>query len=452
MKNIVVKKESSGISRRTFVRRVGAVGTFTLLPSPVIFGAGSSPNEKLNLAFIGINGRGGANLDGLGNQNVVALCDVDIQRSEGVRKKFPQAKFYKDFRKMFDEMEKSFDGVVISTPDHTHTVAAMAAMKRGKHVYCEKPLAHNINEVRTLMDAAKKYNVITQLGNQGHSFDTIRTFYEWINDGAIGKVHTIHAFASAKYSRIDQLSVLNEQHPVPDWLDWDLWLGPVNYRPYNPAYLPGKWRGWSAFGTGMIGDWICHVVDPSFWALDLGSPVSIQAEAKGYDPQKHFETFPYGSKITFEFPATTKRGAIKLIWYDGTEKPPRPTDLEPDDRLPDTGAVIMGNKGTIIHGSHGAGGVRIIPDSKMQVYQKPQKTLPRVKNHYVDWIDAIKNKKQAGSHFGYGGYLTELALLGVIAIRLLGVKLQWDGVKCQFVNNAQANKYLSIPYRNGWQI
>jgi hypothetical protein len=144
----------------------------------------------------------------------------------------------------------------------------------------------------------------------------------------------------------------------------------------------------------MIGDWICHVVDPSFWALDLGSPVSIQAEAKGYDPQKHFETFPYGSKITFEFPATTKRGAIKLIWYDGTEKPPRPTDLEPDDRLPDTGAVIMGNKGTIIHGSHGAGGVRIIPDSKMQVYQKPQKTLPRVKNHYVDWIDAIKNKKQ----------------------------------------------------------
>jgi predicted dehydrogenase len=240
MKNIVVKKESSGISRRTFVRRVGAVGTFTLLPSPVIFGAGSSPNEKLNLAFIGINGRGGANLDGLGNQNVVALCDVDIQRSEGVRKKFPQAKFYKDFRKMFDEMEKSFDGVVISTPDHTHTVAAMAAMKRGKHVYCEKPLAHNINEVRTLMDAAKKYNVITQLGNQGHSFDTIRTFYEWINDGAIGKVHTIHAFASAKYSRIDQLSVLNEQHPVPDWLDWDLWLGPVNYRPYNPAYLPGK--------------------------------------------------------------------------------------------------------------------------------------------------------------------------------------------------------------------
>jgi len=452
MKNILVKKEIPDISRRAFVRRVGAVGTFALLPSSVIFGAGLPPSEKLNLAFIGVSGRGGANLDGLANQNVVALCDVDSQRLEATRKKYQQAKSYKDFRRMFDEMEKSIDGVVVSTPDHTHTVAAMAAIKRRKHVYCEKPLAHNINEVRTLMDAATKYNVITQLGNQGHSADSIRTFCEWIKDGAVGKVHTIHAFTSAKYSRIDQLSVLKEQHAVPEYLDWDLWLGPVNYRPYNPAYLPGKWRGWSAFGTGMIGDWLCHVVDPSFWAFNLGSPVSIQAEAKNYDPQKHFETFPYGSKITFEFPSTATRGAIKLIWFDGTEKPPRPTDVEPDDRLPDTGAVIMGDKGTIIHGSHGAGGVRIIPDSKMQAYQKPPKTLPRVRNHYADWIDSIKNKTQAGSNFSYGGYLTELALLGIIAIRFLGEKLQWDGIKCQFVNNTQANKYLSVPYRNGWQI
>ncbi|MGC8742661.1 MAG: Gfo/Idh/MocA family protein [Verrucomicrobiia bacterium] len=445
---------SANIDRRSFLKKAGAVATFTLAASTtVLHKAGAqTPSAKLNLAFIGAGGRAEANLSGLNGENVVALCDVDNQRSEAARKKYPNAKFYRDWRKMFDEMEKSIDAVVVSTPDHTHAVAAMAAIKRGKHIYCEKPLAHSIGEVRALMEAAKKQNVVSQLGNQGHSFDTIRTFYEWIKDGAIGNVHTIHAFASAKYSRLDQLDTLKQEFPVPEWLDWDLWLGPAPYRPYNPAYLPGKWRGWSAFGTGMIGDWICHVVDPSFWALDLGSPISVQAEAKNYDPKKHYETFPYGSKITFEFAPTKSRGAIKLIWYDGVEKPPRPADLEPDDRLPDTGAVVIGDKGTIIHGSHGAGGVRLIPDSKMQAYQKPPKTLPRVKNHYADWLNAIRNKQKAGSDFSYGGPLTELALIGIIAIRFLGEKLLWDGKNAKFTNNNEANKFIQPQFRNGWSL
>lgn len=430
------------MNRRLFLQRAGTIALFTVASSSVVVPrAGSqAPSQKLNLAFIGVGGRGGDNLVGLSGENVVALCDVDSRRSEQARKKFPNAKFYKDFRKMFDEMEKSIDAVVVSTPDHTHSVAAMAAIKRKKHIYCEKPLAHSIGEVRALIEAAKEYNVVSQLGNQGHSFDTIRTFYEWIKDGAIGNAHTIHAFASARYSRLDQLDLLKQEHPVPDWLDWDLWLGPVPYRPYNPVYLPGKWRGWSAFGTGMIGDWICHVVDPSFWALDLGSPSSVQAEAKNYDPVKHSETFPYGSKITFEFPATNSRGAVKLIWYDGVEKPPRPAELAPDDNLPGTGAVIFGDRGAIVHGSHGAGGLRLIPDSKMQAYKRPPKTLPRVKNHYADWLDAIRNNKKAGSDFSYGGRLTELALLGIIAIRFLGEKLLWDGKNAQFINNKEANK------------
>lgn len=445
---------SANIDRRSFLKKAGAVATFTIAASTtVLHKAGAqTPSAKLNLAFIGAGGRAEANLSGLNGENIVALCDVDNQRSEAARKKYPNAKFYRDWRKMFDEMEKSIDAVVVSTPDHTHAVAAMAAIKRGKHIYCEKPLAHSIGEVRALMEAVKKQNVVSQLGNQGHSFDTIRTFCEWIKDGAIGNVHTIHAFASAKYSRLDQLDTLKQEFPVPEWLDWDLWLGPAPYRPYNPAYLPGKWRGWSAFGTGMIGDWICHVVDPSFWALDLGSPISVQAEAKDYDPKKHYETFPYGSKITFEFAPTKSRGAIKLIWYDGVEKPPRPADLEPDDRLPDTGAVVIGDKGTIIHGSHGAGGVRLIPDSKMQAYQKPPKTLPRVKNHYVDWLNAIRNKQKAGSDFSYGGQLTELALVGIIAIKFLGEKLLWDGKTAKFTNNSEANKFIQPQFRNGWSL
>ncbi|MGC8828701.1 MAG: Gfo/Idh/MocA family protein [Verrucomicrobiia bacterium] len=450
MKNIL----SAGCSRRSFLKKAGAVTTFVFAASTtVLHKAGAqAPSAKLKLAFIGVGGRGGDNLNGLSSENVVALCDVDAQRSEAARKKFPGARFYKDWRKMFDEMEKSIDAVVVSTPDHTHAVAAMAAIKRGKHVYCEKPLAHSIGEVRALMEAAKKYNIVSQLGNQGHSFDTIRTFREWIQDGAIGNVHTIHAFAGARYSRLDQLDILKQEFPIPEWLDWDLWLGPAPYRPYNPAYLPGKWRGWSAFGTGMIGDWVCHVVDPSFWTLELGSPVWIQAEAKNYDPKKHFETFPYGSRITFEFPATNIRGPIKLIWYDGVEKPPKPAELEPEDRLPDTGAVVIGDKGTIVHGSHGAGGVRLIPDSKMQAYKKPPRTLPRVKNHYADWLDAIRNNKKAGSDFSYGGQLTELALLGIIAIRFLGEKLFWDGKNARFTNNTEANKFIQPQFRNGWNL
>ncbi|MBE3135616.1 MAG: Gfo/Idh/MocA family oxidoreductase, partial [Acidobacteria bacterium] len=260
------------LSRRAFLGRAGAAGAvaaLAIVPRHVVAGSPARPpSEKISIACIGIGGRGRDDLNAVGGENIVALCDVDQRRIGDAFKKWPQAKPYRDFRQMFDEMSKSIDAVVVGTPDHTHAVAVMAALKRGKHVYCEKPLAHSIYEVRQLMKAARDRKVVTQLGNQGHSSDSIRMFCEWIGDGAIGNVHTVHAGCGMVYSKIKDLGRLKEQHDVPAGLDWDLWLGPVPFRPYHPAYVPGSWRSWLAFGTGVIGDWVCHVVDPAFWALD----------------------------------------------------------------------------------------------------------------------------------------------------------------------------------------
>lgn len=442
------------LSRRAFLRGTATtMAAFTIAPRHLIAGSPETPpSEKLNLAFVGVGGRGGHNLDMLGGQNVIAVCDVDLARTDAALKKHPQAKRYQDFRTMLDAVEKSIDGVVVSTPDHTHAVVAMAAIQRGKHVYCEKPLAHSIGEVRVLMQAARERKVVTQLGNQGHSSNTIRTFCEWIWNDAIGQVHTIHAVSAALHCTIDQFPQLKEKHPVPAGLDWNTWLGPAKFRPYHPMYLPGKWRAWSPFGCGAIGDWACHVVDPVFWALDLGAPATIQAQAANYDPKKHADTFPAGSVITFEFPAKGKRGPVKLVWFDGKEKPPRPADLEADDTLPATGAIVMGDKGTIVYGSHGAGNLHIIPDAKMAAYRKPKQTIPRIKDHHGDWVQAVREGKPAGSNFDYGGPLTEIALLGIIATRMLGQKLEWDGAAMRFTNSAQANRLVKPSSRRGWKL
>src|ERR1043166_2006844 len=351
-------KSSQLLPRRTFLRTTGAaVAGFTIVPRHVIAGAEeTAPNEKLNIAAIGCGGMGAGDIDAVArNNNMVALCDVDSTRAAKTFEKFPDAKQFRDFRKMFDEMEKRIDAVVVAIPDHCHAVAAMAAIKRGKHVYCEKPLAHSIHEVRELMKAAQKHKVVTQLGNQGHSFETIRNFCEWVWDGAIGNVHTIHCGCNAVNSGLDQLPKIHEHHDVPPTLDWDVWLGPAQYRPYHPAYLPASWRGWVPFGNGTVGDWTCHVVDPVFWALDLGAPATIQAKVKDYDFKTQGDAFPKGEVITYEFPARGKRGRVTLHWYSGTERIPRPKDMEEDDKNVETGAVVLGDKGTIIYGSHGAG-------------------------------------------------------------------------------------------------
>jgi predicted dehydrogenase len=448
-----MSKGMEKISRREFLRGAArTVAAFAIVPRHVLGMGPTPPSDKLNIAFIGAGGRGRDNLDGVKGENIVALCDVDARRSARSFKQYADVKQYRDFRKMLDEMDKQIDAVVVSTPDHTHAVACMAAIERGKHVYCEKPLAHSIYEVRQLMKAVREHKVVTQLGNQGHSFDTSRTFCEWVWDGAIGNVREVHATCGAIYSHIRQLPRLEEKHEVPAELDWDLWLGPAQYRRYHPMYLPGSWRGWMPFGTGILGDWVCHVVDPVFWALDLGAPKSVQAEARDYDPKKHADTFPVGTIVRFEFPARGKRGPVTLLWFDGREKLPRPEELEPGREVPGTGAIVIGDKGKIIYGSHGAGDVKIIPDEKMKAYQQPAQSIPRAKEHHRDWLDAIRNGTRAGSNFDYGGPLTEIALLGVIATRMLGQKLEWDSQNMRFTNCLEANQFINPPYRRGWTL
>jgi predicted dehydrogenase len=451
-----MKNNHPDSTRRQFLRTTGtAIAGFMIVPRHAVAGSGQTPpSERLNIAGIGVGGQGESDLNEFAKYqtNIVALCDVDSVRCANTFKKFPDAKRYRDFRKMFDEMDKQIDAVLVATPDHFHAVAAMAALKHGKHLYCEKPLAHSLHEVRALMKAAKDHKVVTQLGNQGHSFDSIRNFCEWVWDGAIGNVHTINCGCEAVNSGLDQLPHLSEHHDIPETLDWEQWLGPAQEQAYNPAFAPGTWRGWVPFGNGTVGDWTCHVVDPVFWALDLGAPSTIQAKVKDYDFKTQGLAYPKGEIITFEFPAKGNRGPITLNWHSGTERIPRPAELESDENPIKTGAVVMGDKGTIVYGSHGAGQVRLIPEAKMLAYKKPAPTIPRAKEHHRDWLDAIRNGTKAGSDFSYGGPLTEIALLGVIAIKLAGTRLEWDARKARFKNCKEANQHLNPPYRAGWKL
>lgn len=458
MKNL----KSKTLNRRQFLYGTGTgVALFNILPGSFLSGAESvTPNAKLNVAGIGIGSRGGNDVDevaGLGH-NIVALCDVDENYAAKEFAKYPNARRFTDYRVMLDKLGKEIDAVTIGTPDHTHAIIAMEAMRRGKHVYCEKPLAHSVHEVRKLMAAANKYKVVTQLGNQGHASDTIRRLCEWVWAGAVGQVHTIHASCDAfknVYCQIPNLEKLTQKYDVPNGLDYDLWIGPVPFRPYTPLWVPWNWRGWMPFGGGVIGDWICHVLDPSFWALDLDAPTSIHAEVTDYDLIKHGLTYPSATKITFEFPARKARGPVKLVWHDGNNAIPRPSGFSADDKIPGTGAVIFGDRGMIVHGSHGGGGCHLLPDNLMEQFSgknAPAEKIPRVKGHAWDWAEAIRTGRKAGSNFDYGGPLTQVALLGLIAIRFPGQTLNWDDKAVRFTNNPAANTCINPSYRHGWKL
>lgn len=443
------------LTRRRFLcATTTAAGSVWVVPGSVLgLNGAQPPSRRLDLACIGVGGRGGANLSACASENIVALCDVDQARAEAAWAKFPKAKRYQDFRRLFDELASQIDAVIVSTPDHTHAVAVMRAIKEGKHVYCEKPLAHSIAEVRAIQAAARQHRVVTQLGNQGHSANSIRRFHQMIHSGAIGPVREVHAWCGSRYTKVHELERAKQEMPVPGGLDWDLWLGPAPYRPYNACYLPGRWRGWLAFGTGVIGDWVCHVVDPVFWALDLGAPTTIQAQVTDYDPNLHGETCPPGTIVTYQFPAKGPRPAVRLIWYDGVSRPSRLPELD-NEKLPDIGALVIGDKGKILYGSHGAAQCRIIPDEKLEEYRQTEQpsSLPKSPGHHAEWLRACKGGPPASAGFDYGGPLTELALLGIIAFRLPGTALQWDAAQMRFTHSVEANRYLSRPYRPGWSL
>jgi predicted dehydrogenase len=447
--NQTSNQQNRKLSRRDFMgSAAAAVAAFTIVPRHVLGQAGNRPpSEKLNIAGIGVGGQGGGDIDNVSSENIVALCDVDQEKAGGTFKKFPNAKVYRDYRQMLEKENKNIDAVVIATPDHNHAPAAIMAMRMGKHIYVEKPMAHTIYEARKMAEVARQMKVVTQMGNQGHAGEGLRLTYEFIQDGAVGKVNTVHIWSDRPIwpQGIDRPT---DTPPVPPTLDWDLWLGPAPQRPYNPAYVPFKWRGWWDFGCGAMGDMAVHNADPAFFCLNLGAPIAAEAETSGVNN----ETFPKWQIITYYFMARGNQPAVKLIWYDGGKMPPRPPELEPDRKLEDNGIMFVGDKGTILCGGW-AGAPRIIPESKMKEYKKPAKTLPRSPGHHKEWIQACKdnNPKGALAGFDYSGPFTEALLVGNLAVRL-GKKIGWDAKNMKVPNAPEADKYINKEYRKGWVI
>ena len=444
-----------------------------------------SPNEKLNIAAIGAGGKGASDLAGCDTENIVALCDVDQKRAARTFERYPNASKHTDFRKMLDAEGRNIDAVIVATPDHMHGVAAMAAITRGKHVYCQKPMTRTVWEARMLTDAAKKFGVATQMGNQGYSNDGTRVCAEMIWSGAIGNVTEVHAWTNRPVWP-QGLQEPPKEAAVPETLDWNAWLGVAEMRPYSPAYAPFAWRGFYDFGVGSLGDMACHILGAPNMALRLGAPTSVECIKQ--EGRSKF-TFPKKSVIRFDFPARGAMPPVKIFWYDACMEPPfRPEGIaanEPLGDLPRTapqagapkpepakpsgdsdgrsdanvaraisrgsnGSLFVGEKGLITSGTYGEN-TRLVPMEQMKSYRIPPAFLTRSPGHYRDWIRACKGGAPACSNFDISGPFTEWILLGVIALRVDG-KLEWDSERMRFTNSAEANELIRPKYRKGWQL
>ena len=438
------KNNNQRISRREFVGGAAAsVAAFTYIPRYVLGQAGKAPpSQKLNIACIGCGGMGAGDIRSVSSENIVALCDVDARRAADSFKRYPKAKKYRDFRIMLEKEAKNIDAVTVSTPDHIHAVAAMTAMKMGKHVYCQKPLAHDVSEVRKMTEAARKYQVVTQMGTQIHATNGMKLMVEMIKTGMIGPVREVHIWSDKKWGGGTRPT---DTPPVPPELNWDLWLGPAPQRPYHPTYLPGNWRKWWDFGTGTLGDMGCHIFDPAFWALDLRHPISVEAHPGPFNK----ETYPTALVVRYEFPTRGALPPVTLTWHDGDRKPPRPKELEAKRKLPSQGGLYIGEKGTILYPHMGA--PRLIPESKMKDFKAPQSFLPRGVDHYQEWVLGCKGGTKPLSNFDYSGPLSESVLLGNVAVRA-GKRLLWDGDNMKVTNIPEANALLRREYRQGWTI
>jgi predicted dehydrogenase len=437
-------------TRRQFVGATAASAfAFTYVPARV-FGA----NERLNVAGIGVGGKGASDVGGAAEAgcNIVALCDVDQTRAAGTIKKFPDAKLYTDFRVML-EKRKDIDAVTVSTPDHTHAVAAVMAMRMGKHVYCQKPLTHSVHEARVMAETAAKYGVATQMGNQAHAGEPIRRAVELVRAGIIGPVHEVHTWTNRPIWPQGMREAAAPK-PVPSTLDWDLWLGPAPWREYGDGYVPFQWRGWWDFGTGALGDMACHIMDMAYWALDLKAPSTVEAASEGGNAQSP----PWWSTITYEFPARGDQRPVKFLWYDGYRGPngkESPQNLPPAEILEGEdpkrwGTVLVGEKGKMFF-NRGRTDWLIKPESIFDSFAAPPMTLPRVENEDVEWVSACKGGPAALSNFGYAGPFTEMVLLGNVAIRV-GKKVQWDAKNMSCPNAPEADKFLRREYREGWTL
>jgi predicted dehydrogenase len=459
------------ISRRDFTGGILKATALTILPRETLGGRSHNPpSERLNIACIGTGGQGIYDMKRFlrnPGAQVIAVCDVseETDYSEfyygGMGGREPARRLvedyyaeknnlsvykgcegYRDFSEMLDKRD-DIDAVAVATPDHIHAVAAMAAIKRRKHVYCEKPLTRTVREARELAEATRKYEVVTQMGHQLHASNALKILVEMLKSGVIGKIREVHLWASASYG--GTMKRPQETPPVPNTLDWDLWLGPAPYRPYHPAYVPFKWRSWWDFGTGALGDFGCHIMDPAFWALELTGPMTVEARSSKFSS----EAYPAAAVVKYEFGARGELPPLTLTWYDGGLQPWRPAEMEGDNQLPGSGGLYVGDQGKIL-ARHG-GGARLIPESKMSDFQVPKPFLPRGPDHYQEWVRGCKGGPMPLSHFGYAGPLTEMVLLGNVAIRT-GKKLMWDGPSMSITDLPEANEYLHRPYREGWSL
>lgn len=454
-------REERRRSRRAFLSAsVGSAFACTIVPRHVLGGAGYvPPSERVRVAGIGAGGMGGgdiATVSKLGAE-IVALCDVDDARAAGSFNAFPSARRYKDFRVMIEKEANQVDAVTVGTPDHIHAVAAMAAIRAGKHVYCQKPLTHTLHECRALTKAAAAAKVMTSMGNQGHATEGARLTNEWIQAGIIGDVREVHVWS-------DRAGLLWKQGirrptdtpAIPSTLDWNLWLGPVRERPYHPAYVPVSWRGWWDFGTGALGDMGCHIIDHPVWALKLGAPDTVEARVTldgtlGEGDRPNFETYPVAAIIYYEFPARGQLPPVTMTWYDGGLMPAAPAELPSGQRLPDNGVLYVGSKGKMFHGSHG-GMPRLLPAELHEQAKTVSANLERSPGHYEEWVNACRGGKRPVASFDYAGPMTETVLLGVLALRSPGTRLEWDSAAQRVRNAPELNQYVHIEYRNGWML
>jgi len=464
------KTPDTAVSRRVFLGASATATTFIILPSGLLRAAGdSSPNAKLNIAGIGLGGQGTGDIKDCADngQNIVALCDVDERRTASLSQLYPGARRYKDYRELLDR-EKNLDAVVVATPDHNHAHVSIAAMRAGKHVYCEKPLTRTVFEARRVAQAAREAKVATQMGNQGMTFDGNRLITEWIADGAIGPVREVHVW-SDRPTHSGKLPLWwpqgierpKDTAAVPESLDWNLWLGPTPLRPYSPAYAPFVWRGWWDFGTGGIGDMGIHNLAPVFSALKLGAPASVEGSSTPVYP----DSVTAACVVHYEFPARGDLPPVKLHWYDGGMLPPRPEELEEDERNLDAedGIIFVGDKGKILVTGWGGRNPMLIPERRNREYRRPAPTLPRNRlvgpqasedlRHKMEWINACRTGSETRSDFArFSGPLTEAVLLGSVCIRAGGGRLFWDSEHLKFKNTTKATDYLHYPYRPGWVL
>ena len=453
--------ESLRSSRRRFLSATAATAFgFTLVPRHVLGGVGyTPPSDRVNVAGIGVGGMGGgdiATVSKLGT-NIVALCDVDEVRAAGSFNAFPQARRYKDFRIMLEKEAKHIDAVTVGTPDHIHAVAAMAAVRAGKHVYVQKPMTHTLHECRTLTKAALDAKVVTSMGNQGHATEGARLTNEWIQAGVIGEVREVHVW-SDRAGRLWKQGIARptDTPPIPATLDWDLWLGPIRERPYHPAYVPANWRGWWDFGTGALGDMGCHIIDHPIWALKLGAPTTVESRTtldgsvlEGDKP--NFETYPIAAMIYFDFPARGNLPAVKMTWYDGGLMPPAPAELPSGQRLPDNGVLYIGSQGKMYHSSHG-GTPLLLPATLTEQAKAVPKTMERSPGHYEEWVRGCRGGQRPAASFDYSGPMTETMLLGILSLRAPGTRLEWDAENQQIKNVPELNPFIHTEYRKGWTL